>query len=940
MKQLITLLLISLALHLHAQTPAYVQYTHKEGLPSNVCYQFFQNARGYMWIGTNDGAARFDGLHFRNYTISRGLHSNEVICVDELSDSALIIGTYTSGINNIKNNVVTDSIFNFKPGKINSFLKNKNTIYIPGEKGTYIFENKTTKGKAKLIKHDKNLNILSKYYMTTSDSVYYTLHNGQIMTITDSGLALNSLSKVLPNAITAMDAKFNKIYLAAQSTIYICKKTGIEEKIQLPIPQPSTINKIVADKKGNIWLVINDTSLYIYQNKNLINISTTLPLEQAHINDILVDREDNLWLSTNGKGVFYLYNYYITNFPQFKDLSSVVINQIASHDGDIGISTSEGFGVLSNGNLQYFRDGEFHYQAIFKNKWLKAVNKITTANNNDQFIASAIADAKDYLLIGKGHTLYFNSNNKVVDSVVLPSSAQRVNCITTAKNGVVFIGTKNGFYRYNVNTKTLDSFLTKSAIHKITNDSISREIWIAADNGLWQINASNKLIKHGKIGKIELGKCTDIILVETQKYVSCDAGLVCFKVPDEIISQYNQASGIKGDQINAIAYDKKFNEIWMGTNDGISMISLNLIPPIQITATPRIEELITDDSTYIFPNFLELPYQNKKIQLVFSTPSFNETKNIIYRYKIDDQKNYTEGIERSVTLSSLANGTHTIYLQARNPDGLWSAEANYTFAIATPWYKSLLFRIGIGLLTLGLAWFIYYKIKQRSNAQIKEANRQKQRAQQWKQNALLLQLHHHLQEEAMENTKALMATNPENAQTYFTIFSNFNEEALQHSKELFNTLEDELKLTAYYLQVEQVRLPDTITYNIIVDEEIIPQQIQIPTLLLIPFVQNAIWHGLQYNKGKKGHINIAFQKGADDKLIISISDDGVGPKTSAFFKKQHRVELDIKGTEQRLLNIHSSLKDAITINDLSDLNEDDKGTLIVITLNDEAAKKS
>ena len=154
---------------------------------------------------------------------------------------------------------------------------------------------------------------------------------------------------------------------------------------------------------------------------------------------------------------------------------------------------------------------------------------------------------------------------------------------------------------------------------------------------------------------------------------------------------------------------------------------------------------------------------------------------------------------------------------------------------------------------------------------------------------------------------------------------------LQNSKEQSITLDNELQTLRLYIQLESARLEHSFTYAINVDKNISEKDIYVPPLIIQPFVENAIWHGLR-NKSEKGNLSISVYVNGANQLKIYVQDNGVGREKSAKLKtnqishKSYGMEI----TRDRLKMLDSD--NSVEIEDLHDAEKNALGTKVIITL--------
>jgi len=160
------------------------------------------------------------------------------------------------------------------------------------------------------------------------------------------------------------------------------------------------------------------------------------------------------------------------------------------------------------------------------------------------------------------------------------------------------------------------------------------------------------------------------------------------------------------------------------------------------------------------------------------------------------------------------------------------------------------------------------------------------------------------------------------ASDYLTTFSKLMRSILDLSKHESISLEKELKTLTLYLELEALRLEHKFDYSITVDTAIDQEFIKIPPLIIQPFVENAIWHGLHAKK-ESGIIDINVRETEEDVLLITITDDGIGRKAAALTKN--------KNTE------HKSYGIAITIERLQLLNPKNQVQIIDLYADDQTS---
>ena len=201
--------------------------------------------------------------------------------------------------------------------------------------------------------------------------------------------------------------------------------------------------------------------------------------------------------------------------------------------------------------------------------------------------------------------------------------------------------------------------------------------------------------------------------------------------------------------------------------------------------------------------------------------------------------------------------------------------------------------------------------------------------------SLRSQMNPHFIFNALNSVNSFIATNDERtANKYLSDFSLLMRSVLENSEEDFIPLKKEIELLDLYIKLEHFRFQDKFDYSIDVDETIDVEEFQIPPMLLQPYIENAVWHGLRY-KTEKGHLNIAIRPNSEDELSITISDDGIGRERSKALKTANQKKQNSKGMnniKKRVAILNEMYKDKVDVKIADFQNLEDAGTKVIVTL--------
>ncbi len=317
----------------------------------------------------------------------------------------------------------------------------------------------------------------------------------------------------------------------------------------------------------------------------------------------------------------------------------------------------------------------------------------------------------------------------------------------------------------------------------------------------------------------------------------------------------------------------------------------------------------------------------EKGELKKASEAFEEYEVIIDKLYIQKDQEISQAARFSRELAQKANRITTLEKdRALN-------EARYELAFASQELANqqslrqqivIYFLVGLTILLLLAAYLMFRNMKQQRYANNLLALK-----------SLRSQMNPHFIFNALNSVNTFIATNDERtANRYLTDFSLLMRAVLENSEQDFIPLEKEIELLRLYVQLEHFRFQDKFDYTIEVDPEINVNEYMIPPMLLQPYVENAVWHGLRY-KSEKGLLTINFQNVASDTIEIIISDNGIGRKKSEELKTQNQKLQKSKGMgniKKRIAILNKMYKDKVDVF-ITDLEENSEGTKVKLTLN-------
>ena len=335
----------------------------------------------------------------------------------------------------------------------------------------------------------------------------------------------------------------------------------------------------------------------------------------------------------------------------------------------------------------------------------------------------------------------------------------------------------------------------------------------------------------------------------------------------------------------------------------------------------------------------ELHPDENDIAIQFSTLSFVPNENYSVSYKINDSKWKTlDYKDKNLKLSSLSSGNYKIQLIINYNNAKIDLQT-IQFEIKKPFWLKPLFLIGFGLLFLGLIYMYYKwqirKIEYKNKLQLEKINLEKN-LNQSKLKAIKSQMNPHFFYNALNTIQSFILSNDKKqAVNYLSKFSNLTRTILEMTEKETISIAEEIKTLSLYLDIEKARFDEDFNYEINIGYGIDIENIKIPSMLLQPYVENAVKHGLLHKKGEK-KLTIDFER-VFDSLKITIDDNGIGRQKSAelnAIKNKDHSSFATEAMQNRiaLLNQYKQNNIAINFEDKYNKNKQSLGTKVIIEI--------
>jgi hypothetical protein len=307
----------------------------------------------------------------------------------------------------------------------------------------------------------------------------------------------------------------------------------------------------------------------------------------------------------------------------------------------------------------------------------------------------------------------------------------------------------------------------------------------------------------------------------------------------------------------------------------------------------------------------------------FVDPGANKLLFMLENY---DRSWNTPGFDRRAVYFNVPPGTYKFRVRAVNAYGKWT-EKFVSIEIIPAWWSSWWFRVTLLIAVIALIYFLIrwrlnvkFRLEMERSEKEKELSRLQHRTAQLEMHALRAQMNPHFLFNSLNSiNRFIIQNNSEQASGYLTKFSRLMRLILQNSQHELIPLENELEALKLYLELEAVRFDHHFSYTIKIDEHLDVAVLKVPPLIIQPYAENAIWHGLMH-KEEKGNLLIELKE-QGDYLVCSITDDGIGRKKAAELKSKSastHKSMGMKITADRIASMkqRKSNENNIQITDL------------------------
>lgn len=966
--------------------PGYKQYGLKDGLPQAQITTLFQDSRGYIWAGTNNGAARFNGENFFAFTTKNGFpfgyvnnfaedkqgriwvlcrHGIACISGDSVAafpqneyyfaqgdftagdtirfiatrkkDDKRMVGYWTDGEYKLLDLPFIDR---YKDGHLFTYNEKLDAYIFSSEKNIYQVNQNEVKSfshscpyknhkPAKIIRLENDFIV---FYVSSdlSHVLCYSFNK-----TTSELIAEYSFGKCLkypPDNLREHISFFQG--LSAQNFVQYTIENG--EIYPLNVSRHN-VRTILKDKNGGLWYGAEDGLLRIFSGA----FTTFNPALLPEIWSVTEQQEGRFWFASFSYGV-----------KSLKDnkLKSLLLNgkEILGNYFHPAVNGNNSlYFALGDGILKYMPNGKTE---LLNYTW----------NDNPPICFYTHYDRERRHLLGgfRGNVAVWDDNDKLVREIGRASGMPLtgfVHCIAQDSAYNFWFGSPD-IYHYNWDTNRLKQYASSAEIINCLDAATdhSGRTWFGTQKGLYYYDKQTDSVKIINVPELQNWVLMVLPIDKSRLLLSQPDGLYILDLDEfnrngkVILSCYNEANGyLGGEPGQAGAFKDSQGHIWITGTSALSRLNPNLLPKKDSLRLNLVFTKYNNTPILYEQHQIKLPHNQESATIVFDAVAFNRPTPVEYNYRINKSKNWSVAqTDNYITLIDLPHGKTTLYVQA----SLQGVSTIFTIVIyvSKAFYNQAWFIPGVLfllLLTLIIVTLVYGRTQTRLQKTLMRAKYAEAETIQALMNPhfvynVLANVQSKIRNLKIEEAEQSLLKMAHLIRRFLHLPAQDIENNDNKSDILKNTvtLAQELDLLQEFIDFQQLLYPQEFIYLFSIDDNVDVEKIYLPPMLLQPFVENSISHGLIPKQGV-GRLQIdisAFKK--QNKTIIRIIDDGVGIEQSRQMRDQSKFKYPSRGRKLTMRRIH--LLNELGFNIEIETETSEKGTTVTIVLLKSAEKKS
>jgi hypothetical protein len=953
-------------LSVRAQKINIKQYGVSNGLPSSETYYVMQDSKSYIWIATDAGVVKYDGYNFITYTHTKGLPDNTIFKIHEDRKGKIWFASYSGKLSWYEHE--TDSIYTIPVnGRLSKYISSTPVDFYIDRRDT-IWYSFSTKSYVKLIPPSYTTFVhciipgTTIFLKETDPKNYLPGCNFDGMRLSDFFLIGRKSDQ---NILYTQKLVGSMIHLNVVKDMngasYFCNGNSLmkveDGRVFLlftgVLGSFNTINWIYCDPHNNMWLCTADKGLLCYRNASFSGPPLQY-LPGENVSGVLEDKDGGVWITTITHGVFYIPSREIFSLSNWKASYAEWYKGkfYCNNEKDVltsyGLSDTLGYQPGKYYSWLTYRSGDdFFIGASYSSIYHVATASTTYLyyeKEPGKYIVSirCVSNLDSTAFIGLDNTFgaLYRIDKKTGCCTELTTGIPRAFDLLVL-NGTIYVGTKLGLYSF-----------SKGQIKQIPLSGVAHDIRINAIRSIGDtlILATKEqgvfgLVKEKTVFRLReqdglLSNLCKAICIDGHKniWIGTNKGLTCFLYEQGAYKNYRNYTlhnGLNSNEINSISF---YNDtICISTNSGVNYFNIDTVLRRNYFIPVYVEKCLVNMHPAGDLEGRELNYNENNIQFFFKALFPVQAGDLVYKYKLEGlDSSWAVSRNTSVQYTSLPPGNYSFVVSILSEGHNVIKDAAVKFTIQAPfwttwWFITLM--VLCGLLVLVVLYSISSHIvrkKEKKKSDMEKALVESELK------ALRAQMNPHFIFNAINSIQTFVIRNESaQAQKYLIKFSKLIRSVLEHSRNESIQLGSEVETLSLYMELEALRASFNFNYEVQVDPVLTKRPVYIPTMLVQPFVENAILHGVLPLSGREGKISVSFSE-IGDAVVCVISDNGIGRKAAMELKRkkdQRRKSLGTEMTTQRIENLNrkGSFHISLQINDKYE-NGEAMGTSVILEI--------
>ncbi|WP_298418257.1 histidine kinase [uncultured Kordia sp.] len=951
-----------------AQHPIYTQFTEKDDLPDVEFYNMMEDSKGFIWLAADKGFYRYDGNEFKVFTNKdkRGLsvfepkedHLGRVWCCNISGQFFYVKGNELITFVDLGQEI---------SWQLASFLITEKHLLVFTALVAYKISLETKEIEARIKLSDALLGNPERF-----EDVIFITDCKAILTL---DLELNIINRLTSEEIyhdlsyrtlgkTIIESHQGRSYMRFidrknHSNLYLFDANSgryEKQKLEQELAESYIVgldfygDKILVSSSNGVWVYILKEGEMVYENRYFTD---------QYITKVVIDVNENYWFTTLRNGVFVVPNIN-NNSYKFPNGIEDFKCTIKINDESFFFGTAKGEAGIYNIYTNEIEYIDLHNNTLIDCAFYDKNEQLLYISQQSQGVIYDLK-TKQYRLEGKIQNVrslsylekdtYFYTN---FQGAVKVKNGERVHRMGNVRAYIGFHDTisKNSYVCYVDDLVKYDREFNKTKIRyqgkRIHSVDITKTadgiIWVSTfKDGLYGIRNDSVIVNYQKENGLNSNFIQKIKGDGNDIWIVTNKGIQLLNTKTKTFKTLTKGNGVSTYLVNDIVPFK--DKVVFATNKNIFTLDRETV----FQSRPRPEIYFTgiqiNEKDTLLQRAYKLPYSQNAIKLSFNSNGFRSKEDIRYQSRLlgfnENWIPVDEGID-FVKYNSLPVGNYTFQVKAVSMSLAGESEViSVDFSIKSPFWKRPWFIIS-SVLSMLLLIVLYYRntLKKRDKQKNKELEKLAQERELvfLKLENLRSQMNPHFIFNALNSIQEYIILNKKNlASDYLGKFADLIRTYLNHSNKGMISVQDEVDCLEMYLELEQLRFEDKLKYFMHI-RNIDTETCMIPTMLIQPYVENALKHGLLHKKDNR-LLTIELKGSETESTIICIiEDNGVGREKALELKAKKDKMYKSFGTQAtqdrlNLLNYGKEKRVGVTIEDLHDKNtKQPNGTKVIITI--------